>query len=71
MRIGDDRLGDLQLRLQRGEDGTEKPLSLSTAQIRRIAEARPTSMDALSRYLDDARLERFGAAILHEVEIAD
>ncbi|WP_282603799.1 DNA helicase RecQ [Paracoccus sp. PARArs4] len=66
-----DRLGDLQLRLQRGEDGTEKPLSLSTAQIRRIAEARPTSMDALSRYLDDARLERFGAAILHEVEIAD
>ncbi|MBU2957392.1 DNA helicase RecQ [Paracoccus sp. 1_MG-2023] len=66
-----DRLGDLQLRLQRGEDGTEKPLSLTTAQIRNIAKARPTSLDALSRYLDDARLERFGAAILHEVEIAD
>ena len=62
-----DRLGQMQLRLQRGEDGTEKPLSLSSAQLRRIAEARPDSMDALARLLDAPRLDRFGAAILDEV----
>ncbi|WP_304618268.1 DNA helicase RecQ [Paracoccus sp. (in: a-proteobacteria)] len=66
-----DRLVAAQLRLQRGEDGTEKPLSCSTAQIRRIAEARPANLDALARHLDEARLRRFADAFLDEIAAAD
>ncbi|MBU3031227.1 DNA helicase RecQ [Paracoccus marinaquae] len=62
-----DRLAETQTRLMRGEDGTEKPLSCSTAQIRRIAEARPADRSALSRHLDAPRLDRFGAAFLQEI----
>ena len=51
-------------RLARGEDGTEKPLSLTASQLRRIAEDRPRD---LSRYLDAARLDRFGAAFAQEI----
>ena len=60
-----DRLSEAQGRLSRGEDGTGKPLSVSTSLLRRIAEERPRD---LSRYLDAARLDRFGAAF--EAEIA-
>lgn len=62
-----DRLIEAQNKLMRGEDGTEKPLSCSTAQIRRIAEARPADSAALARHLDSARMERFGAAFLGEI----
>ena len=62
-----DRLQEEQLRLQRGEDGIDKPLSCTTQQIRRIAEHKPQSLDALGRHLDDARLERFGAAFLDQI----
>lgn len=62
-----DRLVDTQNRLLRGADGTEKPLSCSTAQIRRIAESRPADEGALARHLDAARLDRFAAAFLHEI----
>ena len=62
-----DRLLEAQNRLMRGEDGTAKPLSCSTAQIRRIAEQQPTDPAALGRHLDEARLERFGAAFLEEI----
>ncbi|MDP0930171.1 DNA helicase RecQ [Paracoccus onubensis] len=62
-----DRLLEAQNRLMRGEDGTAKPLSCSTAQIRRIAEQQPGDAAALGRHLDDARLERFGAAFLEEI----
>ena len=65
-----DRLVEAQLRLARGEDGTEKPLSCSTSQLRRIAEARPASRDALSRHLDEARMERFADAFLEEIAAA-
>ena len=61
-----DRLQDAQLRLTRGEAGTEKPLSVSTSALRRIAEHRPRD---LSRYLDPAQLDRFGAAF--DAEIAE
>ena len=60
-----DRLAEVQTRLARGEDGTGKPLSVSNSTLRRIAEARPRD---LSRYLDPARLERFGPAFLAEIE---
>ena len=60
-----DRLAQAQGRLTRGEDGTGKPLSVGNPTLRRIAEDRPRE---LSRYLDAARLERFGAAFLAEIE---
>ncbi|GHC57028.1 DNA helicase RecQ [Neogemmobacter tilapiae] len=64
-----DRLAELQLRLLRGADGIGKPMSLSPAQLRRIAEARPTSLSDLDRIADlgAAKIERFGAAILEAV----
>ena len=55
-----------QRRLARGEDGTEKPLSVGNATLRRIAQDRPRD---LSRYLDAPRLDRFGPAFA--VEIAE
>ncbi|MCJ8138387.1 DNA helicase RecQ [Falsirhodobacter halotolerans] len=61
-----DRLTDVHLRLMRGEDGTEKPMSLSTSALRKIAEARPRTLTDLDRAgtLGAARLDRFGAAFL-------
>ena len=55
-------------RLARGEDGTEKPLSCSTGQLKRIAETRPPSREAMARIIDDARLDRFAAAFLSEIQ---
>ncbi|PZO68268.1 MAG: DNA helicase RecQ [Paracoccus denitrificans] len=52
-----DQLQDAARDLGRGVDGTEKPLSLGASVLRRIAEDRPAD---LSRYLDAARLDRFG-----------
>lgn len=60
-----DRLAEAQSRLARGEDGTEKPLSVGMPALRRIAEDRPRD---LSRYLDAARLDRFGAAFRAEID---
>ncbi|SMO74250.1 DNA helicase RecQ [Paracoccus laeviglucosivorans] len=59
-----DRLTDAQTRLSRGQDGTEKPLSVTTSVLKRIAQDRPRD---LSRYLDAPRLDRFGAAFLAEI----
>jgi ATP-dependent DNA helicase RecQ len=66
-----DALMDAQAGLVRGKDGTEKPLSCSASQIARIAEARPGCPDTLSRYLDDKRATRFGAAFLDVLAQAD
>ncbi|MBA4490867.1 DNA helicase RecQ [Paracoccus sp. S1E-3] len=63
-----DRLAEAQMRLVRGEDGTGKPLSCSTSQLKRIAEQRPADRDAMSRFLDAARLDRFAGAFLAEIE---
>jgi len=60
-----DRLAEAQSRLGRGEDGTGKPLSVSTSLLRRIAEDRPRD---LARYLDAPRLERFGEAFRAEID---
>lgn len=62
-----DRLIEVQNRLMRGEDGTEKPLSCSTTQIKRIAELRPLDLGALARHMDEPRLDRFGDAFLNEI----
>ena len=59
-----DRLEVAARDLVRGVDGTEKPLSLSASVLRRIAQDRPRDLD---RYLDEPRLERFGAAFEAEI----
>ncbi len=61
-----DALAAAQLRLLRGADGTGKPMSLSPAVLRRIAEARPATLADLDRAgdLGPARLDRFGDAFL-------
>ncbi|WP_435164915.1 DNA helicase RecQ [Falsirhodobacter sp. 1013] len=65
-----DRLAEEHLRLMRGEDGTAKPMSLSTTTLRRIAERRPATLEELDRAgdLGEARLERFGPAFLSVLE---
>ena len=61
-----DRLAEVQLSLLRGSDGTGKPLSLSPGTLRRIAEARPSTLSELDRVgdLGPAKIERFGPAFL-------
>ena len=64
-----DRLAETQLRLLRGPDGIGKTLSLSPAQLRRIAEARPSTLAGLDRAgdLGAAKLDRFGQAFLDAI----
>ena len=61
-----DRLAETQIQLQRGADGTGKPLSLSSGALRKIADARPSTLDDLDRIgdLGPQKIERFGPAFL-------
>lgn len=66
-----DRLAEVQLQLQRGEDGTGKPLSCTHTTLRHIAERRPRTISELERVqgMGPQKAERFGPAflsILHE-----
>lgn len=64
-----DRLIDAQNRLQRGEEGIEKPLSCTIKTLRTVAEMRPSSLEQLGRIsgMDDQRVDRFGTAFLDEI----
>jgi ATP-dependent DNA helicase RecQ len=59
-----DRLVQVQADLARGEDGGEKPLSCSSAQLAKVAQLRAGDERGLTRLLGDRRAERFGAAFL-------
>jgi len=61
-----DRLAEVQVTLMRGEDGTGKPLSLPQGTLRKIAEARPSTLSDLDRVgdLGPQKIARFGAAFL-------
>ncbi|MCE6969804.1 DNA helicase RecQ [Cereibacter sphaeroides] len=61
-----DRLSEVQVALMRGPDGTGKPLSLPQSALRRIAEARPSTLSDLDRVgdLGPQKIERFGEAFL-------
>ena len=61
-----DRLAEAQVLLARGPDGTGKPLACSNSTLRRIAERRPTDIEALANVpgMGTAKAERFGAAFL-------
>ena len=55
-----------QLRLARGDDGIGKHLSCTTASLRKIAEARPSTLSDLDRAggLGPQKMDRFGQAFL-------
>jgi len=61
-----DELAEVARDLERGEGGTGKLLTLTPATLRSIAERRPANEAELARIkgMDDARMDRFGAAIL-------
>ena len=65
-----DRLAELNIRLSRGEDGTERPLSCTQTTLRKIAEARPASLAELERIsgVGPQKAERFGAAFLAAID---
>lgn len=59
--------------LRSGEDGVQKPLSLKPATLKYIAQRRPANQADLAHApgMDQARLERFGAALLAVIEEGD
>jgi ATP-dependent DNA helicase RecQ len=61
-----DRLHAEQVRLARGEHGTEKPLSCTSTTLRKLAENRPSTLAALEDVggLGPQKIDRFGAAFL-------
>jgi len=59
-----DRLLAAQAALARGPDGTDKPMSLSAAQLARVADQRPRDTTALARLIGDRAADRFGATFL-------
>ncbi len=59
-----DRLAAAAAALERGADGTDKPMSCPPAMLARIAERRPADPAALARLIGPARADRFGAAFL-------
>ncbi|MFK7752859.1 MAG: DNA helicase RecQ [Sedimentitalea sp.] len=59
-----DQLLEVQAELARGDQGVEKPLSCSAAQLAKVAQLRPDDGDLLERLLGERRTERFGAAFL-------
>ena len=67
-----DRLLEAQADLARGETGIEKYLSCTPNTLRRIAERRPATPDALARIagMSDRKLDRFGAAFLDVINAA-
>ena len=68
-----DRLMAAQADLVRGETGGGKYLSCPPGTLRQIAERRPATVADLARIpgMSETRLERFGAAFLDVVQMAD
>ncbi|WP_417603843.1 DNA helicase RecQ [Primorskyibacter flagellatus] len=67
-----DRLQEAQARLSRGEDGTEKYLSCTTATLRHIAERRPGTAADLEAIqgMGAQKVARFGPAFLDAIHEA-
>ncbi|MGR3383580.1 DNA helicase RecQ [Roseovarius indicus] len=66
-----DRLLAVQADLARGETGTDKPLSCSSSLLARVASARPGTLQDMARLLGEKRSDRFGAAFLDVLQMAD
>ncbi|MEL6169363.1 MAG: DNA helicase RecQ [Pseudomonadota bacterium] len=65
-----DRLVDAQVRLERGEDGLQKPLSCSSSLLARVAQMGRPDAGSLAQLLGARRAERFGAAFLEVMRTA-
>lgn len=63
-----DRLEEAQRRLARGTCGTQKPMSLTSGQIAKLAKTRPRSLGAIESLIGDRKTERFGHAFLELIE---
>ncbi|MBI1217155.1 MAG: DNA helicase RecQ [Rhodobacteraceae bacterium] len=61
-----DRLQAVQLELSRGPEGADKPLSCTLTTLRKIAEQRPATLEALEAVqgMGPLKAERFGTAFL-------
>ncbi len=59
-----DRLMAVERRLERGECGTLRPISLSAVQRARLAKARPGDVHEVARLIGEKAAERFGMAFL-------
>ena len=59
-----DRLLAAQADLQRGEDGTGKPMTCSAAILAKVAQLRDPSKDTIARLLGDRHADRFADAFL-------
>ncbi len=59
-----DRLLAAQADLQRGADGTGKPMTCSASLLAKVAQLRDPSRDAIERLLGDRHADRFGDAFL-------
>ncbi|MEL7252577.1 MAG: DNA helicase RecQ [Pseudomonadota bacterium] len=66
-----DRLMEVQSGLHNGADGLEKPLSCSASLISRVAQTRPRNENEMARLLGERRNDRFGAAFLDVLQMAD
>jgi ATP-dependent DNA helicase RecQ len=59
-----DRLLAAQADLARGADGTDKQMSLTAAQLARVADQRPRDTGTLARLIGDRAADRFGPAFM-------
>jgi len=59
-----DRLQESQVRLVRGEAGTEKPMSCSAQVLAQLAKRNPRDLGEIERILGERHCQRFGAAFL-------
>lgn len=63
-----DQLLEVQVRLQRGENGLEKPLSCSASILAKLAQLRPDSEGTIAHLIGEKKAERFGAAFLQVLQ---
>jgi len=66
-----DRLVAAQKTMERGAEGTDRPMSCSAAQIAKVAAARPRDAAAMERLIGARRAERFSAAFLDVLHSAN
>lgn len=65
-----DALREAEQSLARGVSGIEKPMSCSAAELRRLAEQRPRTLDGVIRLIGDRHADRFGTAFLQILQDA-
>ncbi len=63
-----DQLQDVHGRLTRGECGTLKPMTMTSAQLSRVASTRPRDMNAFEKLVGPRQAERFGSVMLDVIQ---